>query len=159
MFDGRPDSMRFISNYSLAEAARGYARLLEFQVVPGDRNLGVRLVVNERIYGGPFMLGSLCTGFAPNEQGRPMPKFPPIEVGPASFVLADKLAYCRFVYRERRGPPEYERWLPVWPLPDMLPTGIRVEMAPLEPDPARLQVLSVTSPVRVTKWVLGPYGD
>jgi hypothetical protein len=159
MFEGRLDSMRFVSNYSLAEAARGYARLLEFQVIPGERSRGVRLVVNERLYGGPFMLGSLCGGFAPNPQGQPMPVFPRIDIGPASFVLADKLAYCRILYRMPVPPPELERWVPVWTMPDRMPTGIRVEMAPLEPDAARLQFLTVTAPVHVTKWVLGPYAD
>lgn len=159
MFEGRPDSLRLVSNYSLAEAGRGYPRLLEFQVIPGEQNRGVRLVVNERIYGGPYWLGSLCTGFASTPEGRPTAQFPPIDVGPASFVLADKLAYCRILYREPLPPPELERWLPVWTFLDRLPTGIRIEMAPLDPDPAGLKILTVTAPVHVTKWVLGPYAD
>jgi hypothetical protein len=159
MFEGRPDSMRFVSSYSLAEAGRGFPRLLEFQVIPGEQNRGVRLVVNERIYGGPFMLGSLCGGFLPNEEGRPMPRFPQIEIGPASFVLADKLAYCRILYRRPQPPPVFEEWVHVWPMPDILPTGIRIEMASLDPNPAGLQLLTITAPVHVTKWVLGPYAD
>jgi hypothetical protein len=159
MFEGTSDSLRFVSNYSLAEAARGYARLLEFRVIPGDHGAGVRLIVNERIYGGPFMVGSLCTGMAPNAEGRVSPQFPPIDVGPASFVLADKLQSCRFLYRQPLPPPDLERWLPVWPLTDLLPSGIRIELAPLSPDPGKLQLQTITAPVHVTKWVLGPYAD
>jgi hypothetical protein len=159
MFEGKPDTLRFVSNYSLAEAARGYARLLEFQVIPGEHGVGVRLVVNERIYGGPFMVGALCAGLAPNEQGLLMPAFPPVEVGPASFVLADKLAYCRFSYRQTLPPPEMERWFPAWSMPQLLPSGIRIEIAPLAPDPGRLQLLSITAPVHVTRWLMGPYAD
>ncbi len=159
MFEGLPDRLRFVSSYSLAEAARGYPRLLEFQVIPGEHHQGVRLIVNERIYGGPFMVGSVCTGFAPNLLGRIMPQFTPVDVGPASFVLADKLAYCRFIYRESLPPPVLQVWKPAWDHPDVLPSGIRIEMAPLHPDPARLQILSVTAAVHVTKWVLGPYAD
>jgi hypothetical protein len=158
MFEGRPNQMRFVSSYSLAEASRGYPRLLEFQVIPGEHNQGVRLIVNERIYGGPFMIGSLCTGFAPVPAGV-LPQFTPIEVGPASFVLADRLAYCRILYREALPPPVFENWKPAWDRPDLLPSGIRIEMAPLQPDSSRLHVLTVTAPVRVTKWVLGPYAD
>src|SRR5688572_5897054 len=33
-FQGAPESMRFVSSYSLQEAWRGYARILEFQVIP-----------------------------------------------------------------------------------------------------------------------------
>ncbi len=159
VFEGLPDQMRFVSSYSLAEAARGFPRLLEFKVIPGENNAGVRLVVNERIYGGPFMAGSLCLGIAPGPEGAPLPQFLPIEIGPASFVLADKLAYCRILYRQTLPPPELERWLPVWTKHDLLPSGIRVEMAPLSPDGARLQVMTVSALVRVNKWVLGPYAD
>jgi prepilin-type N-terminal cleavage/methylation domain-containing protein len=158
MFEGRPDQMRFVSSYSLAEAARGYPRLLEFKVIPGEKE-GVRLVVNERIYGGPFMVGSLCTGFAPSPEGTILPRFVPVEIGPASFVLADKLAYCRIFYRQTMQPPVLERWLPMWTLSDLLPSGIRVEMAPLTADGSRLQVMTVSATVHVNKWVLGPYAD
>ncbi len=159
LFEGRPDQMRFVSSYSLAEASRGYPRLAEFKVIPGENNAGVRLIVNERIYGGPFMVGSLCQGFAPSPEGAPLPVFPPIQPGPASFVLADKLAYCRILYRETMPPPEPERWSAVWIRPDRLPSAIRIEMAPLAPDGARLQVMTVSALVRVNKWVLGPYAD
>ncbi len=159
MFEGRTDQMRFVSNYSLAEASRGYPRVLEFKVVPGEQGQGVRLVVNERIYGGPFMLGSMCTGFAPGPEGPMLPQFQAIDIGPASFVLADKLAYCRIIYRQTIPPPELERWLPVWPVSDLLPSGIRIEMAPLVADGSRLQVMTVSAAVHVNKWVLGPYAD
>jgi hypothetical protein len=33
-FQGEPQSMRFVSSYSLQEASRGYPRILEFQVFP-----------------------------------------------------------------------------------------------------------------------------
>jgi prepilin-type N-terminal cleavage/methylation domain-containing protein len=159
MFEGRPDQMRFVSSYSLAEAARGYPRLLEFKVIPGEKGQGVRLVVNERIYGGPFMVGSLCAGMAPSPEGTVLPQFVPIEIGPASFVLADKLAYCRIWYRQTVPPPELERWLPMWTIRDLLPSGIRIEMAPLTADGSRLQVMTVSATAHINKWVLGPYAD
>jgi prepilin-type N-terminal cleavage/methylation domain-containing protein len=160
MFEGHPDQLRFVSTYSLAEAARGYPRLLEFRVITGENNRGVRLVVNERIYGGPFMVGSLCGAIAPAfDGGPPLPQFGPVEIGPASFVLADKLAYCRILYRRTLPPPAMEEWLPAWIVPDLLPSGIRIEMAPLDPDPAKLQIMTVSVPLRINKWVMGPYAD
>jgi len=160
MFEGLPDQMRFVSSYSLAEAARGYPRLLELKVIRSDKDSGYRLIVNERIYGGPFMIGSLCAGFAPMPpEGNQMPRFLDIEVGPASFVLADHLASCRILYKQRMPPPVLERWLPAWGIPDLLPSGIRVELAPLAPDGSKLEPMTVSATVHVTKWVLGPYAD
>lgn len=141
-FQGEPESMRFVSSYSLNEAYRGYPKILEFQVIPGEDYRGVRLVVNELPYTGPDSAGLLCL---------PGDRFRPIEVGTRSFVLADRLAFCRFSFQApgtagRREP----RWMPVWGEP-VLPAAIRIEMAPLEPDPARLPLLTFSIPVRVTK--------
>jgi prepilin-type N-terminal cleavage/methylation domain-containing protein len=152
-FEGKPQTLRFVSSYSLQEAARGYARILEFHVARGDE--GLRLLVDELIWPGPVTSGLLCAGIA-----NGMPVFRQIEANPRSFVLADKLAYCRILYRRPLPLPEIgEVWLPDWPVPDRLPSGIRIEMAPLRAEPARLQVMTITAPVRLTKWVLGPYED
>jgi prepilin-type N-terminal cleavage/methylation domain-containing protein len=158
-FQGEPETMRFVSSYSMQEAWRGYARILEFQVIPGAEGRGVRLVVNEILYTGPMTAGMLCVGMAPDpEMGTPVPIFRPVMVGPGSFVLADKLAYCRFAYREEMKPPPYERWRPRWVFRD-LPTAIRIDMAPLEPDASKLQPLSIVTPVHVNRMPLMKYDD
>lgn len=158
-FEGRPDEMRFVSSYSLQEAARGYPRVLEFRVIRGEKDEGVRLIVNELFYTGPRSPGTLCLGLLPDPTtGEAVPRMEPAQPGPASFVLADKLSYCRLLYREQVPPPVFERWLPLWGR-TQLPTAIRIEMAPLVPDPARLQMTSVTAPVRVNKQVMGEYYD
>ncbi|HZT40062.1 MAG TPA: prepilin-type N-terminal cleavage/methylation domain-containing protein [Bryobacteraceae bacterium] len=158
-FEGQPAEMRFVSAYSLQDAARGYPRILEFRVTPGDRG-GVRLIVNEMIYGGPFMAGQMCAGMAPDPAtGKAVALFPPVQPNPNSFVLADRLAYCRFIYRQAPRPPVPEQWRQTWGDGEYLPSAIRVEMAPLEPDPSRLQVMSVTAPVRITRWLMGSYED
>lgn len=150
-FQGEPQSMRFVSSYSLGEAARGYPRILEFQVIPGENNAGVRLVVNEHLYTGPLGAGVFCLGRTPDPlSGIPVPRFRPIEIGPSSFVLADRLAYCRFSYREIAPAPLLERWVPVWTKVTW-PTAVRVEMAPLEPDSTRLQLVTLVAPIRVNK--------
>ena len=103
LFQGASDAMRLASAYSLSEAGRGRPRLLEFKVIPGENAEGVRLVVNERLYAGIGAQTPVCTGFAPAREALgPVPVFAPIETGPFSFVLADKLAYCRISYQERR---------------------------------------------------------
>ncbi len=158
-FEGRPDEMRFVSSYSLQEAARGYPRVLEFRVIQGEKNEGVRLIVNELFYTGPQSPGTLCLAMLPDPvTGDPVPRMPAVQASPASFVLADKLAYCRLIYREIAPPPLFEKWVPVWGR-TQLPTAIRIEMAPLAPDPARLQMTSITAPVRVNKMVMGDYVD
>ena len=143
-FQGEPATMRFVSTYSLEDAARGYPKVLEFQVIPGERE-GVRLIVNEHIYAGPSSTGRFCLG-----KSGPIPSFLPVQTGPQSFVLADRLAACRMLYRETLPDPPYERWVPAWGK-EILPSAIRIEMTPLPSDKMRLPLVTVTAPVRVTR--------
>jgi len=156
-FQGEPQSMRFVSTFSLEEAARGYPRILEFQVVPGEAGQGVRLVVNEHLYTGPVSAGIFCLGSAPDPSlGVSVPLFRPIEVGSHSFVLADRLAFCRFFYQETLPRPPLVRWVPHWVQP-LLPPAVRIEMGPLGEDAAKVQPLTLTAPLRVNRVVLGTY--
>ncbi len=160
-FEGRPQSMRFVSSYSLGEAARGLPQILEFQVIPAERT-GVRLVVNENIYTGPRSAGrfSLGPGADPEFAGGLTQRFIPITVGPQSFVLADRLAYCRFAYYGVQPPgPPIEQWKPAWFPLDKWPSGIRIEMASLDPNPGDLKPLTVTIPVNVDRYPIYDYVD
>ena len=153
-FQGDPQAMRFASSYSLAEAQRGYPQILEFSVMPGEQNRGVRLIVNELLYSGLRSTGGLCLGVGIDPPAiLPRPRFRPIVPTPQSFVLADKLASCRFMYRELiQNPPagtSPEKWTPFWEKTD-LPSAIRVEMMPLESGPGSLHVMTVTSSIRLT---------
>jgi prepilin-type N-terminal cleavage/methylation domain-containing protein len=123
-FQGEPQSMRFISMYSLEEAHRGAPRLLELQVIPGDQGQGLRLIVNEHPYAWPRSTLGFCLGLLPD------PRFPPIVPGPRSFVLADRLHGCRFAYQERLPEPALARWLPRWIRQDDWPNAIRIDMPP-----------------------------
>jgi hypothetical protein len=150
-FQGEPQSMRFISTYSLQEAWRGRPHILEFQVIPGEDNHGVRLIVNEILYTGPLGAGMLCLGRIPDPAlGTSLPRFRPIQSGPWSFVIADKLAACRFVYLEPAPAPVIERWTPAW-VQTRWPLGVRIEMVPLEDNPARLRPVTITARVHVTR--------
>ncbi len=148
IFNGDAQSVRFVSSYSLAEGARGYPRLVEYQVAPDPKG-GVRLLMNERIYSGPGSSGPLCLNRI----------FLPVEITPQSVEMAGNLAYCRLMYRE---PVPYSpaggAWLPVWSQPN-LPRVVRIEMAPLDPNPARLPVLTLNVPVHVTRVVDTTYAD
>ena len=100
MFQGDPQTMRFVSSYSLSDAARGLPRLLEYQVIPGEDGTSVRLVVNEIVYTGPVSTLGACAGIAPNPLTNTVgPAWRPVAIGPGSFVLADKLAHCSFTYK------------------------------------------------------------
>jgi hypothetical protein len=148
IFNGDPQSVRFVSSYSLAEGARGYPRLVEYQVAPDPKG-GVRLLMNERIYSGPAISGPLCLNR----------NFLPIEITLQSVEMAGNLAYCRLVYREPiPSSPAGGEWLPVWNRPN-LPRVVRIEMAPLDPNPARLPVLTLNVPVHVTREVGAQYVD
>ena len=149
LFQGEPQSMRFVSTYSVEEAQRGAPRLLEFQVLAREDGSGVRLVVNERVYAGPRAAAFVCLGV------QPVTQFSRIETGPWSFVLADRLAACRFSYQESMPPPEFERWTDRWTA-GVPPRAVRVELVPLNPDPSGLQPVSVTAQLRVDRM---PYVD
>jgi prepilin-type N-terminal cleavage/methylation domain-containing protein len=158
-FQGEPQSMRFVSSYSLQEGSRGSPQILAFQVIPGDNGAGVRLIVDEYPYTGSVSAGLFVTGRVSDPiLLRPVTRFAPIEAGPHSFVLADKLAYCNFFYQELRPKPEIERWNNLWTL-DRWPQGIRIEMAPLDPKSASLHMVTVTAPLHVTRLAMDTYDD
>jgi len=142
-FQGGAQSMRFVSTYSLEEAWRGHARILEFQVIPGDQGRGVRLVVNEHLYAGPRTAGPFCAAGG---------LIPAVQAGPQSFVLADKFASCRFVYQEQ------DVWVDQWKA-QRWPRAVRVEMAPLDEDSARLRPVTVTALLHVDRYPIFEYGD
>jgi len=137
-FQGAPAVMRLATTFSLQQGLRGQPQVLALFVIPGEENHGVRLVVNETPYTGPASAGRFCTASG---------IFVPVEAGPGSFVLADKLAYCRFSYLAAplaaNQPP---MWKTAWNT-QTWPLAIRIEMAPLEADPARVQPISFTAPV------------
>ena len=162
-FQGAPESMRLVSSYSLQEGSRGAPRILEFQVIPGEGGKGVRLVVNENLYTGPVAAGAYCIGRGADPvTGAPSFQFRPIEVGPGSFVLADKLAFCRFSYLDNPPAPLPPVWAPAWAPPGeppRFPRAIRVEMGPLDTDVARLRPVTVTARIHVNRKVMFAYGD
>ncbi len=161
-FQAAPSMMRLVSTFSLQQAWRGRPEILELFVVPRDDGPGVRLLVNELPYYGPLAAGRLCTKRAPDPaSGVNLPQFLPVRATTESFVLADKLAYCRFNYL----------WTPPKPDPDHLtiwsptalnigwPIAVRVEMAPLQPDPASLQPLTITASLHLHLSPAIAYGD
>lgn len=158
-FQGEPQTMRFVSSYSLGDASRGIPRMLEFQVIPGEEGRGVRLVVNEQLYTGSWGLGRVCLGLVPDPlAGIAMPRFAPVQIGPGSFVMADKIANAQFQYKELLPEPPFERWVPRW-IRAGFPAAVRVDMAPLETDAAKITQVSMTLPVHVQRAPFGIYRD
>jgi hypothetical protein len=75
----------------------------------------------------------------------------PVQVGSGSFILADKLAACQFAYKEEKPALlDPDVWHNRWPH-GYTPAAVRVQLTPLDPDPARLQVPSLVAPFRVTR--------
>jgi type II secretory pathway component PulJ len=154
-FQGRMDQMSLISSFSLQGGWRGQPQILQLFVIPGENGEGVRLVVNETRYTGAEGAGQFCMGFG-QEAGV---TFAAPAAGPKSFVLADKLAYCRFSYMALPKLPQDPRiWTPIWATQGW-PIGIRVEMAPLTPNPARLQPITVIAPLYLYRSPEVAYSD
>jgi general secretion pathway protein J len=150
-FQGEPAAMRFVSTFSLQQGWRGRPQILELAVIAGDQGRGVRLIVNEIPY-NPDAAGTLCMGRMSDPVTQlSMPRFRPIESGPSSYVLADKLEFCRFVYLGPGLPPRnVESWRPYWALPRW-PVAVRIEMGPEAVDSSRLQPTTVTVPLHVSR--------
>jgi prepilin-type N-terminal cleavage/methylation domain-containing protein len=158
-FQGEEQAMRLVSTFSLQQGWRGQPQILEFTVIPGDQGRGERLVVNEIPYTGALSAGRFCLGPAPDPMtGLPGLRFAPIETGPHSFVLADKLESCRFSYFYPARDGEPPAWRPRWSGTNW-PMGVRVEMAPLETDPGRVQPIAVTAPIHVYRSTELDYDD
>jgi prepilin-type N-terminal cleavage/methylation domain-containing protein len=140
-----PQTMRFVTSYSLQDAWRGRPQIAAFQVIPGADGNGVRLIMNETPYTGPAQAGQSVASIDLDGTVH----YQPVVAGANSFVLADKLAYCRFSYLEVPGRPGVQVWRPDWVLRQALPQGIRIEMAPLDPTTADLHVSTVTAALHV----------
>ena len=149
-FEAEPRSMRFVSSFSLEDAWRGRRQIVALQVIPGENNQGVRLIVNETPYTGPLAAGQTILGFEQDPLTlRRLVHFAPIEATPQSFVLADRLKYCRFWYLERAQQGPFQTWRQDWVLTGTLPLGIRIEMAPLDSTGNDLHISTVTVPLPV----------
>jgi general secretion pathway protein J len=148
-FQGEPSGMRLVSTFSLQQGWRGQPQIVEIFVIPGEGSRGVRLVANEIPYSGPPSAGQFCVGRgADPSTGIAGFTFAPMEPGPKSFVLADRLAYCRFSYYTHRSPSLPAVWRATWGLSGW-PAGVRVEMAPFETDPSRVQPVGIVVPMRL----------
>lgn len=158
-FEFGPSTMRFVSNYSIQNAFRGQAIMLEFAVIPGENGEGFRLIVNEIPYTGARGIGSVCLGRTTDSiTGQPYLKFLPVGVNERSFVLADKLGYCRFLYKRFDPIKKTDSWFPRWTFDD-LPSAIRVEMQPLAPTPGAVPLLTVTMPVHINRDLMTTFED
>jgi type II secretory pathway component PulJ len=147
-FNGDQQTLRFISDYSLAEGSRGNPRIVEYQV-DRDSAGGVRLMLNERVYGGPTTTASLCGAGA----------FLPVRLDSQSVEVAGKLAYCRISYHEFVAENLLlGNWVPLWDRPT-LPSAVRIEMTDLDPATARLPALTLNVPLRITRDLGTVYAD
>lgn len=148
-FHGEQSQMRFVSTYSINAASRGYPQVAEFTVIPGENGRGVRLVVNERPYTGPASIDFLCRSLAPDPlTGQFSGQFVPVQLGAAPFVIADKLAFCRISYQVYNPQNRQKVWVQRF-AGTLAPAAIRLEMAPLEPNPSKLAMSTLVLPVRV----------
>src|SRR5215469_5501078 len=147
-FGGDQQTLRFISDYSLAEGSRGNPRIVEYQIQP-DPAGGARLMMNEHVYGGPTTTAPLCAAGA----------FLPVSINNQYVEEAGKQDYYRIAYHEWFPDNMLAGiWVPVWDRP-LLPSAVRIEMAPADPGSARLPLLTLNVPLRITRDLGVPYVD
>jgi len=153
-FQGEPQTMRFVSAYSVTAGNRGGLNIFELQVVDSDS--GRRVLLNQFPYGGPYQAGELITGVEPALDGSARRLlFQPVEPRGNSLIVADKLIDCEFRYlRKPRSPAEPPAWVDLWTDPRALPLAVSVRLAPAA-DPGRLLPVSITA--QIPAWEPSPY--
>lgn len=152
-------SMRFVTSYSIESGWRGRLQIAALQVIPGENNRGVRLIVNETAYTGPDQAGQQITGIEQPPDQPQIVRYAPIAPSSQSFVLADRLEYCRFSWLEPLPVAPFQRWRPDWVQPALLPLGVRIEMAPLDITQTDLHISTVTVPFGVNRLPGARYED
>jgi prepilin-type N-terminal cleavage/methylation domain-containing protein len=150
-----PQTMRFVTAYSLQDAWRGRPQMAALQVIPGADGRGVRLIVDETPYTGPEQAGQTITSIDQDSTVN----FAPVVADSQSFVLADRLSSCRFSYLQPLPTDPFQIWRPDWVQRQMLPQGVRIEMAPLDTSPADLHVSTVTVALHVNTTPGTTYAD
>jgi hypothetical protein len=150
-FETQAQAMRFVTTYSIEEAWRGRPQIAALQVIPAEKGQGVRLIVNEFPWTGPAQAGHQIAAIEQDPMIGMLVRYAPIEPGPRSFVLADRLAYCRFAWLEALQKAPFQRWRPDWTNPQRLPLAVRIEMAPLSPTPTSLEMGDLTVPLHVDR--------
>ncbi len=149
------NAMRFVTSYSLQDAWRGRPQIAVLQVIPGADGNGVRLVVNEVPYTGSIQAGEMIAAIDPDNTVH----FAQLSPDSHSFVLADRLAYCRFSYLEPKYEAPYQVWRQDWVLRQKLPQGIRIDMAPLDTASPDLHVSSITAALHINRTPGETYAD
>jgi general secretion pathway protein J len=129
-FQGEPQSMRFVSSYSVTEGRRGGLQIVELQIVDSER--GRRVLLNQMPYRGPLSVGMLVAGFVRDEnfpRGRVI--FQPIQPRATSLIILDELQDCQFVYLKPPG--QYmgpSVWIDYWDETYMLPVAVAIRLTP-----------------------------
>ncbi len=145
-FQGEPDSMRFVSSYSVTDGRRGGLQIVELKIVNSAR--GQRVLLNQAPYQGPFSAGVLAVGYirdASFPRGRVI--FRPIEPRATSLIIIDELQDCSFAYlKEPRTFYESSAWLPIWDETYELPGAVAIRLTP-RGDEARLLPVSIIAAV------------
>ena len=155
-FQGEPQTMRLVSTFSLQQALARAAADLELFVIPGEerrRAAGGQRDSLHRPDGGRTALSGDDAGCGTGPAGSAIR---PGDRG-AEFVRAGGQAGLLPVLvpgsgdGARSGPAIWTaHWVKAgWPL------AVRIEMAPLEPDPSRLQPITVVAPIYIRRAVDG----
>jgi general secretion pathway protein J len=150
IFRGNSSALLLVSNESMDEGSRGHPRIALYQV-RNNPDGTVRLEVTEQLFSGPSSTVPYCD-LDPKKFGVPTN-------GPAPLVLLDKLAYCRFIYRNLNqstlfGRDVLEEWVHPY-----LPYAIRVELETIPGTNARMPVGSITIPLHISKYPGETYFD
>ena len=145
-FQGEPESLRFVSRYSLQGRASSGLYRVEYQIVEqGDGTK--QLLMNEIPIRSRQELGAAIAGSQPTDEGRVL-IFAPFANGSATRVLMGGLAECRFEYFEPAQGSTPGRWRERWiATTGKLPASIAIRVVNKDRS-ADLQPVSLVADIR-----------
>ncbi len=146
-FQGEPQSMRFVTSYSLLEGVRGGLQVVE--LLSRRTKDGFSLLLTHSPYRGPLSVGRFIMGSEPSlDRTSRRLIFSPIRTRADTMIVADQLETCAFSYLgEPRRPDEPVMWKPVWEDDKQIPAAVRIEMSPAGDD-VRLDPITLVAQIR-----------
>lgn len=138
-FEGEPDEMRLISQYSLEERFRAAPQFTELKVTPSPVAGEFRLIANQSAWQGASFIAPCL--LSTDSAGVQTIRFAPVESSASSFVLADKLIRCEFSYL-RRGSHQKPIWIHRLPAGEGFPDAVRID---LKPEPHNRELIPLES--------------
>jgi prepilin-type N-terminal cleavage/methylation domain-containing protein len=128
LFDGKSQSMRFVSSFSSQYRESGGNRLVEYYLAPEEKGIDKALWVQERLLPRDGELnGNVFSSISRGDEGRLDIAFAPVTPLPSRFALLEGIQSLKFEYQDRVFPKNQNPPASPKPRPP-LPAGVIIKI-------------------------------